>query len=247
MLRVDRPQGRATAESRGRLFVIKALSDAARAASASNCDRWEFAVEIEHLLRGADVTELRLLWQQGVVEVAVETTANDKPKRCFEKLSNLSFPARSCFVLAMAHDPLAHRRSSSPQVSNVEANAVGSGTLPRPHWDPLDRTLMVGDRLVKRLRRPAANQVKILDAFEEEGWPRGIYDPLPPEDGANSKRRLHNTINKLNSGLLAPLLRFHGIGDGLSVCWGWADDDLKPDTIAESNPRNRPRRKRQCG
>ncbi|MGO8748264.1 MAG: hypothetical protein ACLQNE_19995 [Thermoguttaceae bacterium] len=116
-LRVDRPQGRETIGSRSGLFVIKALSEAARAASAWNCDRWEFAIEIEHLLRGADVTELRLLRQQGVVEVAVETTANDDRKRCFEKLTNLSLPARSCCILAMTHDPPVQRRSSSPQAS----------------------------------------------------------------------------------------------------------------------------------
>ena len=41
------------------------------------------------------------------------------------------------------------------------------------------------DEIVKRYRVPAPNQELILAAFEEEGWPQLIDDPLPPQDELN--------------------------------------------------------------
>jgi hypothetical protein len=48
-----------------------------------------------------------------------------------------------------------------------------------PAWDARRRLILCGDRVVKRFRRPAKNQTLILDAFQEEGWPGRIDDPLP--------------------------------------------------------------------
>jgi hypothetical protein len=53
----------------------------------------------------------------------------------------------------------------------------------RPRWDKHLRELWLGPHLIKWFRVPAPDQERILDAFEEEGWPASIDDPLPPRTG----------------------------------------------------------------
>ena len=78
---------------------------------------------------------------------------------------------------------------------------------------------MVGDLIVKQYRLRSASQEAVLDAFEEEGWPCRIYDPLPPRGDACPKQRLHWTINRLNGHQENHLVRFFGDGTGEMVCW----------------------------
>src|SRR5262249_33917365 len=75
------------------------------------------------------------------------------------------------------------------------------------------------ERIVKWVRNHSRCQAAILDAFQEEGWPSSIYDPLRPSPDIPSNRRLHNAIRKLNRGL--PTIRFHADGTGRSVLWRW--------------------------
>jgi hypothetical protein len=89
----------------------------------------------------------------------------------------------------------------------------------KPAWEARRRELRVGELLVKRFRVPAGNQEIVLSAFEEEGWPAYIDDPLPMKSEIVPKRRLHNVINRLNGSQLAPVLRFHGNGHGDAVGW----------------------------
>jgi len=94
----------------------------------------------------------------------------------------------------------------------------------RPHWDAMRRELIVGGQVVKRFRRPAPNQEAVISAFEEEGWPPAIFDPLPPDAEQDCKQRLHNTIKALNHSRLARVIRFRGDGTGQRVVW-----ELSPD------------------
>ena len=48
-----------------------------------------------------------------------------------------------------------------------------------PSWDAQRRVLQLGNELVKLFRVPAPNQEAVLSAFEEEGWPFRVDDPLP--------------------------------------------------------------------
>ena len=68
----------------------------------------------------------------------------------------------------------------------------------------------------KRYRQPAHNQETILAAFEEDGWPPRIDNPLsgPPDDAID---RLHNAVKKLNRH--SRPLRFRSDGNGLGVQW----------------------------
>ena len=59
----------------------------------------------------------------------------------------------------------------------------------------------------------------ILAAFEEEGWPPRIDDPLPPKPDQDPKRRLHDTINSLNRNQQHLLIQFFGDGSGQGIRW----------------------------
>src|SRR4051794_1008363 len=103
--------------------------------------------------------------------------------------------------------------STAPSLPLVAVRVV-------PFWDRARRRLWLGDRLVKWFRQPAENQQRILDAFQELGWPPGIEDPLPGEHGIEPRQRLRQAIKSLNGcqegGLV---LRFRGDGTGEGLTW----------------------------
>jgi hypothetical protein len=88
-----------------------------------------------------------------------------------------------------------------------------------PRWDPKNRVLSLGGRTVKCLRRLSPNQEAILGAFEEEGWPRRIEDPLPPLADMPPKLRLRDAIRWLNKDREWCAIRFFGDGTGQGICW----------------------------
>jgi hypothetical protein len=94
-----------------------------------------------------------------------------------------------------------------------------SGKGPRPRWEPGPRRLWFGGQLVKWIRQPAKSQEAILAAFEEEGWPRRIDDPLPPVEGRDSLERLHEAVKGLNRSQVTRLLEFRRDGTGEGVEW----------------------------
>jgi hypothetical protein len=190
------------------------LIAAYRYARASKCSVWDFAVEFE-CLRAAGLThsDLRYLWKLGVVEHGVETRARGKARRAFRRLDGWAIGERTCVIL------------TGPGASWLEAAppAPGAGGIgppgEKPHWDGVRRELRLGGHVVKRFRQPAACQELVLAAFEEEGWPPSILDPLPPWPGQDRKVRLRQCINNLNRWQKPPTLHFFGNGGGKSVCW----------------------------
>jgi hypothetical protein len=64
--------------------------------------------------------------------------------------------------------------------------------------------------------------VRILKAFQEEGWPVRIDDPLPFQKGIDSKSRLRDTVKALNRS--QQVLRFHLDGTGEGVRWELLND-----------------------
>jgi len=79
--------------------------------------------------------------------------------------------------------------------------------------------LRVDSVLVKRLDCRATNQICILTAFEEDGWPRHIDDPLHPAKGTDSKARLRYAIHSLNGCQHPWLIRFFADGTGRGIRW----------------------------
>jgi hypothetical protein len=94
---------------------------------------------------------------------------------------------------------------------------------PRPRWDGNLRKLYLGDRLLKRFRRPAENQERLLDAFQTEKWADTIPDPF------RDARKLNETVRALNNSLPVGSIRFTGDGTGGGVNW-----ELSP--ISGSSP-----------
>jgi hypothetical protein len=110
---------------------------------------------------------------------------------------------------------------------------------PVPHWDHNSRVLSLGSSLVKRYRMRADNQVTVLAAFEEEGWPRRIDDPLRPRGDLDPKYRLHFTIECLNQGQQPHVIRFSGDGTGEGVCWELREAVSRAPAAAELLKRRR--------
>lgn len=125
----------------------------------------------------------------------------------------------------------------SPWTARVQLSAAGAALLrrtslllastirtdswcsPLPRWDRESRELWFKNVLVKRLRVDAWNQEPILTAFEEQGWPALIDDPLPPRPGLLSNVRLHDAINSLNRRMKNPLIQFGSGGGGCRIRW----------------------------
>lgn len=89
---------------------------------------------------------------------------------------------------------------------------------PRPRWDRRSMQLWFGVWLCKSYRRAAPNQWLILDAFEEEGWPPRIDDPIPGcgPDGDPRQRRA-DAVRFLNR--RCEILDFFCDGTGEGICW----------------------------
>lgn len=192
---------------------------------------WDFAVELAELrragLRNADV---RCLLCKGLVGHAHEKRSPDPDRREFRRDCGLLFRKKSCFMLTEAGVAAARCVSSglaenvAPPDGPVAARRV---SLPScsdepvvPRWDSDRQQLRLGNEIVKEFKVPAPNQEQILAAFEEEGWPVHIDDPLPPRPEQDPKQRLHTTVNALNRNQRNRRIRFHGDGRGEGVRWG---------------------------
>jgi hypothetical protein len=187
---------------------------------------WEFAVEIADLEGvGLSKNAIRWLIHKGYARHAVETTrATGQGGRQFRFVDNLVFPSTSCLVLTEGGVRFARelRRGGQRAAAAPAAQATSATTAPPeavPIWDARARVLRFDGRVVKHFKVPAGNQELVLCAFEEEGWPRTIDDPLPPAAGLDAKRRLHDTINRLNRNQKHRLIHFSGNGSGRAVCW----------------------------
>lgn len=204
--------------------------------------KWDFALEIQSL-RSERVTDSDLRWLscKGYVEHADETTLPNQDRRSFRSSGHLTLSEDTCFVLTdegyrVADEILNSRPTSADRLprreqrqSIDELEANGSVADPQQEqvvWDPNLRELRVGKRVVKRFRVPAPIQELILTAFQEEGWPSRIDDPLSPAPSIYPKQRLHAAINSLNRNQKIPLLHFRGDGNGSGICWEFNGESL---------------------
>lgn len=192
---------------------------------------WDFAVEISSLQQaGCTNSEFRWLVCRGFLDHAQETTLVGEPTRAFKRsrgAPGLTFRRNTCFVLTetgyrFAKSSLeidASRPVTVPFRRRGREDAPADGRSSQPHWDRDRQELRVGSVVVKQFKVPAVNQERVLAAFEEEGWPVRIDDPLPPLADQDPKRRLHDTINSLNRSQKRKLIRFEGDGSGQGVRW----------------------------
>lgn len=210
--------------------VQAALEQLARAASYAHdagSSPWDFAVEAESLFNlGLTASDLRWLVTKGYLEHAFEITCDGDAQRRFQPCQHLAFGERTCFVLTdlgarlTAPQGLVAARTSAdeaPKKSDAPPAAESAKSL--PYWDNQRRVLCVGRRIVKKFRVPSFCQEAILSAFEEEGWPPAVDDPLPPLLDQDPKRRLRDTLKSLNTNQANALLRFRGDGSGSRILW----------------------------
>jgi hypothetical protein len=210
--------------------ALTELLKASYYAEQTRRDAWEFAVEIERLDRlGLTKTDFRWLVCMGYVQHAREVTRVEDELRRFRPTGNLSFVQRTCFVLTQPGASFAQTVLDGEAASRTRITATaptpiaGTGDCRMrqltPVWDNQRHQLRVGDKIVKQFKWLATNQELLLRAFQEEGWPARIDDPLPGKPGQTPKRRLHDTIKCLNRNQANRLLHFRGDGTGEGVVW----------------------------
>jgi hypothetical protein len=221
--------------------VITRLLQAHDYAIETGRDVWEFAVSIVEFRRaGVAESVLRWLICRGYVDHAKEVSVRSSTEREFISFANLRFSAQTAFVLtetgvtlgrelsgfqALCDDLFQGERSSADRFSRTNNSQVAEDERAKSHdevlpkWDRDRRELRVGDRLVKVFKLPSPMQETILMAFEEEGWPPRIDDPLPMHPELMPKRRLHDTIKSLNRNQKSGAIRFMGDGTGEGVRW----------------------------
>lgn len=186
---------------------------------ALDCKRskWDFAVEVDVLIRlGMTTSDFRWLCCKGYVEHRREVGLPGAEGRQFGEADELTMTSESCFVLTEDGADFAETlnlRYTMVQVENCRDDNV------KPKWDADRHVLSVGEETVKCFKLPSPNQEMVLAAFEEEGWPVRICDPLPPAPEIDPKRRLQDTIKSLNRCQKSSLLRFAGDGTGEGVLW----------------------------
>lgn len=223
--------------NRGLYSALVQLAHADACARGAQCSPWEFAVEIESLIaEGLTTSDLRWLVRMGYVEHAYEVTRARDTARRFQPCRNLAFAKRTCFVLTEAGVRLAAAQDPQPPSFRTNhpaaANRTPGDDIDRvqsvPSWDRDRRVFRVDGCIVKQFKVPSPSQEAILTAFEEEGWPAAIDDPLSPRAEQDQKRRLRNTIQSLNANQKSRLVYFRGDGSGERILWELTPDRAKP-------------------
>jgi hypothetical protein len=198
------------------LIALRCLNDALDYAQQLGLCRWEFAEEIDSLRQhGLANGDLRWFVCNGIVEHGREITELGEEGRKFHHDRGLSFSSETCFVLTEHGASHVRRWLDAP----ADDSDDDPNELLTPKWDSELQELRVGTTIIKRFKVPARNQETVLAAFQEEGWPVFLDDPLPPHLEIDPKRRLHDTINSLNRNQKNDLIRFRGNGSGEGIRW----------------------------
>jgi hypothetical protein len=179
-------------------------------------DPWELALRLTHLVAlGVDERDLRWLVLHGYVTVR-------DGARWFQRGARGAAGGNPRFMITETGLLAAGLRREGadclPGGPSISARIVSLG-CDLPRWDGKLRQLSFAGCVVKRFRLPARNQEAVLSAFEEEGWPPSIDDPLPFVPQLESKQRLRVTIRHLNENHRDRLIRFRGNGTGEAVLW----------------------------
>lgn len=189
---------------------------------------WDFAVELQALREtGLTNSDLRWLVGRGYVEHALEITSPNDRTRQFRRTALVTVSDSTCLVLSRAGVCVARDVCGGDAVIAMAGARgkliVAERVVHQPRWDCQRRQLKVGTDVVKEFKLPSPNQETVLMAFEEEGWPPRIDDPLSPLPQLDPRRRLHDTIKALNRKQKRDLIRFMGDGSGEGVRWELTD------------------------
>jgi hypothetical protein len=193
--------------------VLASLSKARACAVDLGVDPCDFAIPMLNFVStGVDESDLRWLVARGYVRF------RDRAQPLQSAMGGIACGNIS-FVITEKGAIAANLSAAKPSSGHFFSGKTFESWFDLPHWDAAVRRLWFGGELVKSFRLPAGNQVAVLAAFEDEGWPPSICDPLPFLPSRRAKERLHATIRCLNSHHVNRALRFRGDGTGESVLW----------------------------
>ncbi len=173
---------------------------------------WNFAVAIQDLRQvGLAEHDLHWLVRRDYAEHTTQMTGCDGRRAfCPERRRRLT--TQTCVVLTERGAAWLHALGKDP----CRRQSVWPET---PIYDYITRELRVGALVVKCFRQPAASQELILLAFQEQGWPPAVDDPLSPKPGLSCKKHLHDTFQNLNRHQQHALIHFSGDGTGRRIGW----------------------------
>ncbi len=220
--------------------TLKRLREANKSAIDCGRDPWDFAVELSQFLdSGIGTHMLRVMISQNWITHMREVPGRSKYRREFEPESEMVLSKQSCFLITQKGLKIARQltpqgpTSMTKNDSRIENGSVSKSNLahlnseadtqmdsagyPIPCWDRKRRELRIGGVVVKKFKWPAENQEQVLEAFEEEGWPPRIDDPLIRHPKIDPKRRLHDTLKCLNRKQVHEYVKFRGDGTGRGV------------------------------
>ena len=89
-----------------------------------------------------------------------------------------------------------------------------------PIWDRVQSELRFNGKVIRKVHRRAANLIRVLDAFQEQGWASRIDDPLP---GGRDSQRLRETVRTLTDGEMP--ITFNSDGTGAGIEWKRVDSE----------------------
>lgn len=201
---------------------VERLYLAAMLADDCDCKRQEFSVSQENLSQmGLRSEELKWLQVKNIVERTERVRAPHD--RDSHRNSGAGFVSDEMFVITDFGIELVEESMTAATLHRSEqlnsTNSAAARQEFKPSWDNERHELRCAGKIVKKFKWRAANQETILAAFEEEGWPAHVDDPLPQQSDIDPKRRLADAIKSLNRHQKFSLVRFCGDGTGEGVLW----------------------------
>lgn len=204
-------------------LAVERLYLASKLAADCDCERKEFSVKRDELSQ-MDLRREELKWLL-LKNVIKEIECVVDPQESDSYPANASrFSADAMFIITDLGIELVEQCLSAAKVRRTEGHFENRQAAPdqrelQPSWDGERHELRCGGQVVKKFKWRASNQETILSAFEEEGWPAHIDDPLPQAPGIDPRRRLADAIKSLNRHQKVSLVRFCGDGTGQGVLW----------------------------
>jgi hypothetical protein len=90
---------------------------------------------------------------------------------------------------------------------------------PMPNYDGQLRELSVAGTMLHRFAPQARNMIAVLTAFQAQGWPRWIADPLGNGPESDFEKHLHDTVSALNHAQKPRLIHFSSTGADRTIRW----------------------------
>jgi hypothetical protein len=179
---------------------------------------WDFAVSSAELNKtGATDGQLKVLVAGGYLR-----RRND-PSRRSRRGEERGRPPKAVprttplFVLTPVGADLAREKTAAESPDGAGGGTSANRCDPRPSWE--GRVFCFGGQVLKTFRRHAPEQERILDEFQNAGWPPRLANPLVREGHAHCAKQLRDVLRLLNRGQEPWSIYFETDADGKGVRW----------------------------